>query len=61
MHLIHALFDIHLEKGYLNGAVLTTQNMIFGVNDYLKLQNAIHLYYISHILPANVKLVVWTL
>ena len=39
----------------------TTLNMIFSVTYYLKLQNAISIYYISHILPTNVKLIVWTL
>ena len=39
----------------------TTIYMIFSVIYYLELRNATYIYYISHILPTNVKLVVWTL
>ena len=35
--------------------------MVFSVTHYLKLHNAISIYCTSHILPTNVKLVVWTL
>jgi hypothetical protein len=38
-----------------------TLNMIFCVTYYLKLHNAISIYFTSHILPTYVKLVVWTL
>ena len=39
---------------------LGTQNMIFSATYCLDLRNAIFIYYTSHILPTNVKLVVWT-
>ena len=39
----------------------TTLNKIFSVTCYLKLCNIIYVYYTSHILPTNVKLVIWTL
>jgi hypothetical protein len=38
-----------------------TLNMIFCVTYYLELHNAISIYCTSHILPTNVKLVVWLL
>ena len=39
----------------------TTLNIIFSVTYYLELHNAISIYCASHILPTDVKLVVWTL
>ena len=45
----------------LSGLIHTTLNIIFSVTYYLELCNAISIYCISHILPTNVKLVVWTL
>ena len=49
----------HIQVYYV--CVLTTLNMIFNVTYYLELHNAIFICCISHILPTNVKLVVWTL
>ena len=40
---------------------VATLYMVFSVTYYLKLHNAISIYYISHILTTNVKSVVWTL
>ena len=39
----------------------TTKNMIFSVTYHLQLRNVVSIYSTSHILFANVKLVVWTL
>ena len=39
----------------------TTLDIVFTVTYYLELRNAIAIYSIFHILPKNVKLVVWTL
>ena len=38
-----------------------TLNFKFSVTYYLKVCNVICIYYISHVLPTNVKLVVWTI
>ena len=38
----------------------TTPNTILSVTCYLELRNAISIYYVFHILPPNVELVVWT-
>ena len=42
-------------------AIHNTLNVIFRVTYYLESRNAISIYCRSHILPTNVKLVVWTL
>ena len=38
-----------------------TLNVVFSVTCHLELRNTISIYCISHILPIDVKLVVWTL
>ena len=49
----------HLTLNTRNEVVQTTLNMIYRVIYYLGLQNAISIYYVSHIfLPTNVKLIV---
>ena len=43
------------------GEPTATLNMVFSVSYYLELHDVIFIYCRSHILPANVKLVVWIL
>ena len=41
--------------------VTTTLNILFSATQYLKLHIGVNIYCISHILPTNMKLVVWVL
>ena len=61
--LFHPKFDL-IQKSDLccpNIVSVTTLNMIFSVTYYLEVYNVIYVYCISHILPTNVELVLWTL
>lgn len=51
--------DLIVRKG--NHELTTTPHMVFSVNYYLDICCTIPFYCGSHLLPTNVKLVVWTL
>ena len=54
-------FNILLRVSYFYSNNISALNMIFSVTYYMEFCIAISIYYVSHILPSNFELVVWTL